>query len=299
MKKAVKLIVFFMILFLFMLCITAKIYEISFGYRSNITEDETRKTLSNYPNLTREKEEILTKEKKKIIGYFYNKKDNQPLIIFSQGIGSRALDYIHEINYFVLKGYTVFSFDNIGCGESEGETIRGLSQSVVDLDCVLTHIENSEEFKKSKIFLYGHSWGGFAVCAVNNFSHKVAGVVERSGFNKSTKMIYKFLEENKNKVVAKIVSPFVGIYEFIKFGRYANITATDGINLASCPVMIMHSTDDTVVPYDVSIVSNKDKIKNRRLVIKEYSEKNHFITSDYNKIDYDILGEINDFFSLC
>lgn len=282
-----------------MLCITARIYEISFGYRSNVTENETRKILSNYPNLTREKKEIFTKEKKKIVGYFYNKKDNTPVIIFSQGIGSRAIDYIHEINYFVLKGYTVFSFDNIGCGESEGETIRGLSQSVVDLDLVLTYIENSEEFKNSKIFLYGHSWGGFAVCAVNNFPHRVDGIVERSGFNKSTKMIYSFLENSQNEVIAKIISPFVGIYELIKFGKYANIAATDGINLVFCPVMIMHSTDDTVVPYDASIVFNKNKIVNKRLVIKEYSEKNHFITSDYDKIDYDILGEINDFFSLC
>ena len=124
-------------------------------------------------------------------------------------------------------------------------------------------------------------------------------MVERSGFNKSTKMIYSFLQYNQNEVAAKIVSPFVNIYEFIKFGKYANITATDGINSVACPVMIMHSTDDTVVPYDVSIVFNKDKITNKKLIVKEYYDRNHFITSDYNKIEYGILSEINDFFSLC
>lgn len=282
-----------------MLCLTARIYEISFNYRSNITSEEKEKILANYPKLLSEKEEILTKENKKIVGYFYNKKAEQPLIIFSQGIGSRAIDYIHEVNYFVLKGYTVFLFDNIGCGESEGESIKGLPQSVVDLDCVLTHIENLGEFNNSKVFLYGHSWGGFAVCAVNNFSHNVDGIVERSGFGKSTEMIYKFLQDNKNDVLARVISPIAGVYEFIKFGKYATVTATEGINMATCPVMIMHSTDDTVVPYDVSIVSYKNEMTNDKVIVKEYNDKNHFITSDYNKIDYEVLAEIDDFFSLC
>jgi hypothetical protein len=38
---------------------------------------------------------------------------------------------------------------------------------------------------------------------------------------------------------------------------------------------------------------------NDKVVVKEYNDKNHFITSDYNKIDYEVLAEIDDFFSLC
>ena len=138
-------------------------YEKNFGYRSNITNEELQEILIQYPNLKREKEEILTKENIKLVGYWYNRKEDQPIIVFSQGIGTRVVGYINEINYFATNGYTVFAFDNTGCGESEGKNIRGLPQSVVDLDCVLSYIENLEGCKDEKIFLYGHSWGGFAV----------------------------------------------------------------------------------------------------------------------------------------
>ena len=148
-----------LMIFLLLLCITARIYEMNFGYRSNITEEEINEILNQYPKLIREKEEILTKENIRLVGYWYNKKENQPIIVFSQGIGTRVIGYINEINYFATNGYTVFAFDNTGCGESEGENIRGLPQSVVDLDCVLTYLENLEPYKNEKIFLYGHSWG--------------------------------------------------------------------------------------------------------------------------------------------
>jgi len=296
MKRIMMGIVIILLIFLLMLCITARIYEVNFGYRSNITEAEVQEILSQYPNLTREKEEILTKENIKLVGYWYNKKDNQPIIVFSQGIGTRVIGYINEINYFATNGYTVFAFDNTGCGESEGENIRGLPQSVVDLDCVLTHIENLDEYKDENIFLYGHSWGGFAVCAVNNFNHRVAGVVERSGFNSTTKMIHRVVIERQNKVAANIINPFVKIYEFMKFGKYTNATAVKGINSVDCPIMIMHSYDDEVVPYDVGIARYKDEITNPNLVLKLYEDRNHIITAKDGNYDYEVLEEIKDFF---
>lgn len=289
-------IVLILMIFLLMLCITARIYEVNFGYRSNITEVEVKEILSQYPNLSREKEEILTKENIKLVGYWYNKKENQPIIIFSQGIGTRVIGYINEINYFASNGYTVFAFDNTGCGESEGKNIRGLPQSVVDLDCVLSYIESLGEYKDEKIFLYGHSWGGFAVCAVNNFSHRVSGVVERSGFNSTTKMIHRVVTDRQNKVVADIINPFVKIYQFLKFGKYANITAVNGINSTNVPVMLMHSYDDEVVAFDVGIVNYKAEITNPNVVFNLYEDRAHNVTSKDGSYDYEVLGEIKAFF---
>jgi len=296
MKRIMMIIGIILMIFLLLLCITARIYEMNFGYRSNITDEEVSEILSKYPNLKREKEEIITKENMKLIGYWYNKKEDQPIIIFSQGIGTRVIGYINEINYFATNGYTVFAFDNTGCGESEGKNIRGLPQSVVDLDCVLSHIENLEKYKDKKIFLYGHSWGGFAVCSVNNFNHRVSGVVERSGFNDTASMIHKVVSSRKNKIVASIINPFVKVYEFLKFGKYASVTAVNGINLADCPVMIMHSYDDGVVPYDVGIANYKEEITNPNVVFKIYDDRKHFVTVKDDKCDYEVLKEIKEFF---
>ena len=164
------------------------------------------------------------------------------------------------------------------------------------MDCVLSYIENLEEYKDEKIFLYGHSWGGFAVCAVNNFNHRVSGVVERSGFNSTTNMIHRVLIDRHNAVVANIINPFVKVYEFMKFGKYTNATAVNGINSVNCPVMIMHSYDDEVVPYEVGIANFKDEITNPNVTLKIYEDRNHIITAKDGNYDYDVLKEIKTFF---
>lgn len=269
----------FIIYILVMVGITAYLYETYFGYRGSSSE----KLFENYPSLVREKVEILSNNGTKLTGYFYNTvsktSEKKALLVFSHGIGGTHSDYLHEIEYFAKKGYKVFAFDNTGSGESDGETISGLSQSVVDLDYVLKYLKKSEKTENLPIFLYGHSWGGFAVCAVNNYNHNISAIAERSGFNKASDIIYHKICDTLNPTYGNLLRPYISIYEFLKFGKYSLKSATDGINKANCPVLIMHSLDDTIVPYNDSIVASKDKIKNTKTVIKTFSNKSHFITS--------------------
>ena len=55
-----------------------------------------------------------------------------------------------EINYFVLKGYTVFSFDNIGCGESEGETRPNSSSELKESEMKKSRKDEKEVEQKEK-----------------------------------------------------------------------------------------------------------------------------------------------------
>ena len=133
---------------------------------------------------------------------------------------------------------------------------------------------------------------------MNNFDHRVSGVVERSGFNSTTTMIHRVVTERQNKVVASIINPFVKIYEFMKFGKYTNATAVSGINFGDCPFMIMHSYDDTVVPYDVGIANFKDEIVNPNVTFKIYDDRDHIITAKDGNYDYEVLQEIKEFFDI-
>ena len=50
--KRIKMIIAILFIFcLLMLCITARIYDLNFGYRTNITSEETLEILSQYPEL--------------------------------------------------------------------------------------------------------------------------------------------------------------------------------------------------------------------------------------------------------
>lgn len=305
-KKMMKvLVLLFFIYCIFMLLLTSFLYEHGFSYSKPLTQEESNEKFSKYPNLTRKHFQITSKDDILLNGYLYSLKNSQMktkgTVVLSHGLGLTHSDYLHEISYFVKNGYQVFGFDNTGSGESGGNSVKGLSRSVVDLDYVLTFLENSEEFQNKPLFLYGHSWGGFAVCAVNNKTHNVSGIVERSGFNKSVGIIYETLAMTLGKPTTNALAPFIHIYEWLKFGKYSIFSATEGLNLSKCPALIMHSTDDPIVPISQSVVGNKEQIHNPNVIIKEFNNKSHYITSTVENgqvtgTDSVILKAIIDFY---
>lgn len=56
--------------------------------------------------------------------------------------------------------------------------------------------------------------------------------------------------------------PFVKLHERIKYGNYASNTALDGFSATTAAVMVVHSSDDNVVPteygYDIYYEKYKD-----------------------------------------
>jgi len=305
-KKIFKILLLFFLLYCIgMLLLTSFLYEQGFRYNKPLTEEESKIRFSAYTNLNRKRFEIISKDNIVLVGYLYTLKNMKTTpkgtIVLSHGLGMTHSDYLHEIDYFVKNGYQVFGFDNTGSGESEGNTVKGLSRSVIDLDYVLSYLENSEDFQVLPILLYGHSWGGFATCAVNNKSHKVSGIAERSGFNQTVDIMYQKIAETIEKNNANLIAPFLHIYEWIKFGKYSIFTAVNGLNNSNCPALIMHSYDDPIVPFENSIAGHKSQITNPNVIIKEYTNKDHYITSVIEngepiKTDLPILKMIVDFY---
>ena len=86
------------------------------------------------------------------------------LIVFSHGIFDGQLSYLPEIAYFARRGYKIFAFDNSGSHLSGGKSLRGLPQSAEDLDAALSFVTKTNTLP---LYLFGHSWGGYAVSAVH------------------------------------------------------------------------------------------------------------------------------------
>ena len=198
-------------------------------------------------------------------GYLYGQDNSKGLVVVAHGIGGGAENYMAQILYFVDHGYTVFAYDNTGCYESEGENCIGLPQSAVDLDAALTYIESEERFKDMPVFLFGHSWGGYAVTAVLNETHNVTAVASVSGFNDPMTMMVEWAERMMG-VLAYAEAPYIYIYEKSIVGEHLGRRAVDGINKSDIPVLIMHGTADEVVEYDgAGIIAYKDEITNSKV----------------------------------
>jgi pimeloyl-ACP methyl ester carboxylesterase len=200
--------------------------------------------------------------KNQLQGFIYGGMNDKGLVIISHGIGGTANEYLPMVMFFVDKGWRVLAFNNTGVSGSEGKNMRGLTQSVIDLDAALTYIENSSTLSSLPIMLAGHSWGGYAVCAVLNYDHRVNAAVSFAGFNNGPK-IFKEQGVSFAHGFYHLLSPYFGAMQRTRFGKTMKLTAVDGINKAGIPVMIVHSSDDKMIPSNTtSIYAHRDKITN-------------------------------------
>ena len=212
-------------------------------------------------------------EDNELTGYLYGKeKDAKGIVVISHGIGGGADSYIQEATYFAKRGFRVLSFSNTGSHESEGKGTMGLSQSVIDLDAALDYVESQEEFEKLPVFLYGHSWGGYAVAAVLNYDHEIAAAASVAGYNTPMEMIMEWAKPNLG-LLRYPEYPYVWLYQKLRFGGASNLSATEGINSVETPVLIIHGTEDETIAYDgASIMAHRDEITNPNAVFMTCDE---------------------------
>jgi pimeloyl-ACP methyl ester carboxylesterase len=209
------------------------------------------------------REEVyFTSSGNRLQGFIYGASNDNGLIVISEGLGGTADNYLPMIMYFVDKGWRVFAFNNTGVSGSEGEGTQGMTQSVIDLDAALTYIEKTSALSGLPVMLAGHSWGGYAVCAVLHYNHRVNAVASFAGYNNGLDVLNDFGERAVGRIVF-VFSPQVKAIEKQLFGDTAKLTAIDGINKADIPVMIVQSSYDKVIPATTtSIYAHRDKISN-------------------------------------
>lgn len=220
-------------------------------------------SVDDFDGLQRTQYEFFSDKGQKLAGYLYSSGENQHgIIVMAHGFGGGGHNsYMDCANYFAHHGYYVFAYDATGNDESEGEGVGGIPQGVIDLDYAISFVEESGKFSDLPIVLFGHSWGGYSVCSVLTYHPEVKAVIACSGFNSSSDI---FEAEGKKQVGKGIylMMPFVKLHERIKYGDYASNTALEGFSATEAAVMIVHSSDDNIVPteygYDIYYEKYKD-----------------------------------------
>ena len=292
MKKRTKilissLIILVILLFIFLpMAITIVAYNSNFGMRVAVSEDSYSE--DNF-DMLREEISFPSNKGQILRGYIYRKDDSytpKALIVFSHGYTNTHNDYLNQIYYFVENGYIALAYDNTGCGMSDGEDMIGLAQSPLDLSSALTFVENNDNLKGYNVFLYGHSWGGYAVTAVLNYGHKVDGVVSRSGFNNSRDMLIEYGKRLYGNWLG-LLSPYAYIYEKIKFGNDVDKNGIKGINSApNTPILLLHSKNDEVISLSNSLLAYKDEMVNpNRIQTILYEDKTHDVVKSSDAIE--------------
>jgi alpha-beta hydrolase superfamily lysophospholipase len=201
-------------------------------------------------------------KKNRLQGFIYGGSNDKGLVVISHGLGGTADAYFPMIMYLVDKGWRVFAFNNTGVSGSEGKSVQGLTQSVIDLDAALRYVKHSSTLGNLPVMLVGHSWGGYAVCAVLNYEHDVNAAVSLAAFNNGPKM---FREQGVSTAGGfyYFLSPQFWAIQRLRFGSTMKLTAVDGINKAAIPAMIVHSSEDKLISAKTtSIYAHREKITN-------------------------------------
>ena len=269
------------------------VYEDNFNQRFESYEP-LMLYVEDFEELQRTKYQFPSDKGQMLTGYMYSSGENQHgIVVMAHGFGGGGHNsYMDCADFFAKHGYYVFAFDVTGNDESEGDGVRGLPQGVIDLDRAITFVDESGNFPELPIVLFGHSWGGYAVCSVLKYHPEVKAVVECSGFNRSSDLI----EAQGKQIVSYgiyAMMPFSDLYESVKFGGYASTTAMDGFAASDAAVFVLHSADDDIVPieygYDIYYKKYKD---DTRFTFLRLEDSGHSYV--YNDMTY--INEFNEAF---
>jgi pimeloyl-ACP methyl ester carboxylesterase len=246
--------------------ITIIVYESIFGARYE-TAPYLEFKVGDFEGLRVERSDFYEENGTQIAGYKYSREgEAKGVVIVAHGLGGGGHNaYMPFIDYFTKNGYLVFTYEAHGNDNSEGDSVEGLPQGVIDLDLAIEHAQ--KEYDSLPIMLFGHSWGAYSCGAVLNLHKDIKGAVIVAGFNKSDNLLLH-QAESRVGIFAKVGIPSVSFYENVKFGgEYANLTSIDGFEGSSARVLIVHSKDDSSVPtkygYDLfySKLANNDRFE--------------------------------------
>ena len=222
-------------------------------------------------------------------GNYFTCKRPKGIVVMAHGIHAGGDDYLNIVCAFLKKRYNVFSFNYKGIYDSEGESCVGLCESLVDLDHALTYIKSEKKYSKYPIFLFGHSWGAYAVSSVLALHDNINACAAVAGMDIGYTMMVQKAEQYVGKLSAT-AKPFFNVYQRFLFRDYVNYDAVKGINSSNIPVVVAHGIDDKVIVFDKqAIIRKQPEFTNDKVVYyigKGYQGDHVDIMHSYNAIIY-------------
>ncbi len=225
-----------------------------------------------------------------------DKKKPKGVICIVHGLGEHSGRYAHMAEFLIKKGYGVSAFDLRGHGKSEGKRGHAPGYDFIMNDISIFLDESLKRYKKSKIFLFGHSLGGNYV--LNYALRKrpdIAAVIASGSLLKPAfqpplikvilgKMIYNIMPDfsmnngldvnmisrNPEVVKAYINDPLVHDRITARFAidfLNAGLWALENAGKFPLPLLIMHGGMDRITSADASTEFAKNAGRNCTLKI--------------------------------
>lgn len=171
---------------------------------------------------------ISTEDGLKLHGWFLPAQHSRGVLLFLHGNAGNITYRLDSLKIFHDLGLSVLIFDYRGYGESEGKMTE--SGSYLDAQAAWRYLIKEKSIPAQKIVLFGRSLGG-AIAAHLAAQKKPGALIIESSFTSVPDL-------------AAHLYPFLPTRWLSRF-HYNTKDALQGV---ACPVLIIHSRDDEIIP---------------------------------------------------
>lgn len=166
-----------------------------------------------------------------VTAWFIPLKLDSPVILFCHGNGGNMSHRLDKLSLLRGAGASVLMFDYRGYGQSAGRPSE--QGTYLDAEAAYRWLTENKKVPPRRIVIHGESLGA-AVALELALRRPAAGLILESPFTSVVEM-------------GQRIFPFLPVKLLVRF-RYDNLAKIGRIR---CPLLIMHSPSDDIVPYDM------------------------------------------------
>jgi len=169
----------------------------------------------------------------KLNGWYVPAGNSNLTVLFCHGNGGNMMHCLDSINILYNLGLNCFIFDYRGYGKSDGKPSE--EGTYLDARAAYEWLTDVKKISPDNIIIFGRSLGGSIATQLAS-KVKAKSLIVESAFTSYADIGKKFY-------------PYMPVRWFARF----NYNTIDYIKAVHCPVMIIHSRNDEVVPFEFGL----------------------------------------------
>jgi len=235
---------------------------------------------------------IPTKNNKNLYGWWIpGKESTNKVVILQHGWGRNLERMLRYINILKSESFHMLTFDFRGHGSSDREKFPNMYLFSQDIISALDYVENRlDNNKPIDITVLGHSVGGAATVSAAGRDSRIDRVVTLGApAHPYDIMRYEFDKHNFPNFVSNTLLKFI---EFRIKKSFNSFAPSCVIKMSSAKMLIIHGTEDKVVPVEQAnkMVKNADKDKVKLLIMNGIKHSNF---EDFPGFNQKLINFIN------
>ena len=206
-------------------------------------------------------EEVLftTEDGLELFGWYIPSEGAELTLLFCHGNGGNITHRLDSINIFRELGLNCFIFDYRGYGNSEGKPTE--EGTYLDAKAAYKWLRENKKVAAHNIIIFGRSLGA-SIAARLAGQVESRGLIIESGFTSYADM-------------GKKIYPYMPVRWFAAF----NYNTLEYIEKVHCPVLVVHSQTDELVPFQFGLELYENANEPKRLLEITGSHNDGFLVS--------------------